>query len=86
MRDGTFDRRALEQIAHELCDAHEFVYVDILHNNDPRPQDHLEHVLRNSTTLYALKTPAFHSSPWVGRELSLAKRLGLVISPVRWMV
>lgn len=86
MRDGTLHSSVLEQVAHELRGAHEFVYVDLLHNDDARPQDHLDHVLRGSTTLYALQTPAFWSSPWVRRELSLAKRLGLVITPVRWTV
>ena len=86
MRDGTLHSSVLEQIAHELQGAHEFVYVDLLHNDDALPQDHLEHVLRGSTTLYALQTPAFWSSPWVRRELSLAKRLGLVITPVHWTV
>lgn len=84
MRDGTVHAGVLEQIAHDLRGAHEFVYVDLLHNDDALPQAHLEHVLRGSSTLYALQTPAFFSSPWVRRELSLAKRLGLVITPVRW--
>ncbi|WP_414689479.1 TIR domain-containing protein [Nocardioides sp.] len=84
MRDGALDLSALEQIAHQLHGAHEFVYVDRLHNRDVRPQDHLEHVLRSSVTLYALQTPAFRFSPWVRRELSLATRLRIRIVPVRW--
>ncbi|GAB3791330.1 TIR domain-containing protein [Nocardioides ungokensis] len=79
MRDGTLDRHVLERVAHELRSTHEFVYVDLLHNLDPRPQDHLEDVLRNSTTLYALQTPAYASSPWARREFSLARRLGKTI-------
>ncbi|KAA1425001.1 TIR domain-containing protein [Mumia zhuanghuii] len=82
MRDGAVHAGALELIADQVRKAHEFVYVDILHNNDPLPQAHLEHVLRNSTTLYALQTPAFSSSPWVRRELTLAKRLGIEITPI----
>lgn len=82
MRDGVLDLSALEEIADRLSAKHEFVYVDLLHNSDSRPQEHLEHILRSSATLYAVQTPAWAWSPWTQREVSLAKRLGISVSPV----
>lgn len=85
MRDGVLHLSALEEIADRLSTKHEFVYVDLLHNFDSRPQEHLEHVLRSSATLYAVQTPAYAWSPWTRREVSLAKRAGIPISPVAGM-
>ena len=68
-RDGVLGPRALEEIAHALQGAHDQVYVDLLHNRDPQPQEHLEHVLRSSTTLYLVQTPATSWSRWVRRGI-----------------
>lgn len=80
MRDGFLSMGALEEIASNLSAKHESVYVDLLHNRDPRPQEHLEYVLRSSAAFYVVRTPAAFSSPWVRREIALAKRLGLVVN------
>lgn len=84
MRDGLLSVGALQEISSGLLAEHELVYVDLLHNHDSRPQEHLEHVLRNATAFYLVRTPAASSSPWVRRELSLAKRLGLEVIPYAW--
>jgi hypothetical protein len=62
---------------------HELVYVDLLHNESHRTQQHLEEMLRCSTTLYVVETPGVRMSRWVGREISLARRLGIAVTPVR---
>ncbi len=82
-RDGVLDRSRLDEIADKLLGVHDSVYVDLLHNHSRNPQQHVEEVLRRSTTLYLIETPAALRSPWVRRELSLASRLGLTISVLR---
>ena len=82
MRDGVLDPGLLEEVAYGLRSAHEFVYVDLLHNDSDRPQQHLEGVLKCSTTLYVVQTPGALSSPWVRREISLARWLGIAVIPV----
>lgn len=82
MRDGVLNPSHLEEIAERLKSAHEFVYVDLLHNDSHLPQEHVEDALRRSSTLYLVETPAALSSHWVRRELSLAGRLGLDVIPV----
>jgi hypothetical protein len=82
MRDGVLDPGLLEEIAYGLRGVHEFIYVDLLHNDSDRPQQHLEGVLKCSTTLYVLQTPGALLSPWVRREISLARCLGIAVTPV----
>jgi len=47
-------------------------YIDILHNKDPYPQEHVMRVLKQSEVFYALITPRYFESSWVQLELNIA--------------
>lgn len=82
LRDGVLDPALLEEIADGLRGPYELVFVDLLQNDSSQPQQYLEDVLRNSTTLYLVETPGALMSRWVRREISLARRMGIAVTPV----
>lgn len=82
-QDGILGPALLEEIADGLSAPHDWVYVDLLHNDSRRPQQHLEEILRSSAMLYLVDTPGALTSRWVRREVGLARRLGISVTPVR---
>ncbi|NJL41055.1 MAG: hypothetical protein HC899_33230 [Leptolyngbyaceae cyanobacterium SM1_4_3] len=47
-------------------------YIDILHNKDPNPQEHVMRVLKQAEIFCAVITPKYFESSWVQLELNIA--------------
>ena len=86
-RDHYVDRNTLEMISSVLSSYGSY-YIDLLHNDAPEKQRHVELMLSRAQLLILINSKSISQSKWVQWELGEAKRNGIPIitiqaSPIR---
>ena len=78
LRDGLLNPGLLSGLEYLLSEVGT-PYIDILHNNSPRPQEHVMAMLNEASVFCACVTPGFHQSEWVRLECAMARKLNLPV-------
>lgn len=72
-RDNEITYPMLKKIKDLFSSSNIYTFIDLLDNTNPQWQIQVEHELRSSDFIFAIRTSKFLTSEWVNRELLLAK-------------
>lgn len=77
IRDGLISKELLKSFKENLNNIGLFnTYIDLLdNNNQENPQIRVFEALKSSSIVFIINTPHINNSPWVAKEINLAKNL-----------
>lgn len=83
IRDGLIDKDLLFTLKNKMVDLNLFdSYIDLVDNNSDIPQLYVFNQLKTTDILCVINTPRINESPWVKKELSIAKKYSIPILSV----